>query len=610
MKLSVLLFLFVFLNMGSFFAYANSEKLLDGFSSTTHFYTSVFSGSGTVNASVDLVNYMQGNSSLLVSYTLSAGGSSLEVYRSYGSNTLDLSFSPDKLSLNIKGQGATSQVFKFMLYEDQNMNGNPFEAGDEIYEFVSTTVLNGSTWQTLDMPYTSFTKFGGGAGTLDLNRIGAWRIVVINNQGTSVSSSFYVDQLIQHTSYSKPVSGTSHLKGSFIQLWNSVACSCGQYTQAQWEAEFQKMKDVCLESVVVQYGFYDNNAWYQPSSLAYATYANPTLNRMFAAAEAKNIKLYLGLYFDETWNASDKSLSSSYSSILTKHQEVADELWSLFGTSPAFEGWYIPQEINDLEWQNTATRNLLANWLRDVSSYLKAKSTTKKVLIAPFFGPNRPADDLESWWNAVLTIATDIDVIAPQDGVGTTSKVVDVDVPLYFEAIKNACDARGIEFAATVESFRQTDGWPINGNSFAAVPTSIDMLKSQVWEASRFTDQLWQFEWGYMQPELSGSTTALYNAYTSYAETYCSVTSLDRHTFPDDVLLYPTFCKPGDRLTLKGLYTIEQVHLTHTGQGNALNLNHRELYIEVPEGIAAGLYVLTVCSGDQVKRFRMVVINE
>lgn len=610
MRSSLLFCLFIVFNLVSDFVYASSEKLLDGFSATTNFYTSVFSGSGTVNASVDFVNYTQGNSALAVSYTLSTAGSSLEVYRSYGSSTLDLSFSPDRLSLNIKGQGTTSQVFKFMLYEDQNMDGNPFDAGDEIYEFVSNTILNGSTWQTLDMPYTSFTKFGGGAGTLDLHRIGAWRIVVTNNQGTSVSSSFWVDQLIQHTSYSKPTVATATLKGSFIQLWNTVGCSCGQYTQAQWEEEFQKMKDVCLESVVVQYGFYDNNAWYQPSSLGYATYTNPTLNRMVAAAEAKNIKLYFGLYFDETWNVSDKSLSTSYSTVLTKHQQVADELWSLFGTSSAFEGWYIPQEINDLEWQNTTKRNLLANWLRDVSAYLKTKSNAKKVLIAPFFGPNRPADDLESWWNAVLTIAVDVDVVAPQDGVGTTSKIVDVDVPHYFQAIKNACDAQGVDFAATVESFRQTDGWPINANGFAAVPTSVNTLKSQLWEASRFADQVWQFEWGYMQPGLTSATTTLYNDYKAYAEPYCSVTSFDVSSTAEELLLYPTLCSPGESITLKGFYQIDQIQLINGVQGTVFNLNHEDVHVKLPDVIAPGLYVLSVSLTDQVKNFRIVVVNK
>jgi hypothetical protein len=555
--------------------------------------------------SLNTLAYTEGISSVNASYTLSDNGS-LELFRSYSSHTLDLSFAPLKLSMQVKGQGASGQVFKFMLYEDQNMDGNPFESGDEIYEFTSTTLLENSSWQLLEMPYADFTKVGGGLGTLDLNRIGAWRIVVINQSGNTVSSSFDVDALIQITTYIKPPTTATVLQGSFIQLWNDTGCTCGQWTKSDWENEFQKMKEACLEKVIIQYGFYDNNAWYQPSSLSYATYSNPTLNRIVAAAEAKGIKLYFGLFFDEGWNSSDKSSAATYSGLLAKHKQVSDELWMLFGSSPSFEGWYIPQEINDLEWQSDANRNLLANWLKDVSDDLKTKSQSKKVLVAPFFGPNRPADDLENWWNQVLTVATNIDEVAPQDGVGTTSKVVDVDVPLYFSAIKNACDAKGIQFAATVESFHQTDGYPINTNSFAALPADIATFKDQLSEAAVHTNTLYQFEWNYMQT----NSYALYNDYKNFSANHCTVSSVDAGEKKGQKKVYPSLCSSGETLTLEGFQSLKSLSLIEISTGKSIELFAVDNRLTLPNALASGVYCLTVYSEQEIDSVKLMVLTK
>ncbi len=512
----LLLFLFLAGISGSRFLYATSDKLLDNYSSSTLFY--MVGMYGNLTPSIDYTTYSEGNSSLRLSYTLDGvTGNLVEVFRNYSTSTQDLSFQPHALTIMVKGNVGNSDVFKFMLYEDHNMNGYPFDAGDEVYEFVSPTILSSSSWTLLTMPYTSFTKFGGGAGTLDLSRIGAWRIVV-TNAGTASTNEFYVDDLRQVTNYTAPSSGTVTLGGSFIQLWNTAGCSCGQWTQEEWEDQFQSMKDACLDKLVIQYGVYENNAWYTPSSLGYVAYTNPTLGRIFAAAQIKGIDIYLGLYFDETWNSSDKTQSSTYSSLLTKQQQVTDELWDLFSGNTRFKGWYIPQEINDLEWQSTGNQSLLASYLQSVASYAKGKDNSKKVLIAPFFGPNRPADNLQSWWETTLETATDVDIVYVQDGVGTTTKDVDTDIPHYFAAIKQACENKGRVFGATIETFQQTDGWPINANTFAAVPVSINRLTQQLREAGLHTDELLQFEWAYMQPSLSAETQTLYDDYLEYAD--------------------------------------------------------------------------------------------
>ena len=71
---------------------------------------------------------------------------------------------------------------------------------------------------------------------------------------------------------------------------------------------------------------------------------------------------------------------------------------------------------------------LLAGMMQNVAAYAKARSTLP-VMIAPFFGPNQPADVYKAWWVDFLAAAPSIDWIIPQDGIGTGRTDVDSDVP-------------------------------------------------------------------------------------------------------------------------------------------------------------------------------------
>jgi hypothetical protein len=495
---------------------ATSYKQLDNFSAATigYYYTA---GVGVTTSTHD---FFEGGSSLQVSYNLAPSGNA-EIFRSYGTNTLDLSFLSQSLSLAIKGQASQYPQLRFMLYEDLNQNGDPFEQEDDIFEFVApANTLNNPSWSILDMPYSAFTKFGGGSSTLDLNRIYAWRIFLENpSTGSAISGTLYFDDLRQNTTYLPPTSGTAKMTGTFLQLWNDPVCgNCGNWNQAQWEAQFDKMKAVCIDQVVVQYGVWTNVAWYSPTSLP-STTAYATLNHLFAAAEVKGIKEISGLYFEGEFEHSNSSDASYYNFLLSKNQTVIDDLWTLFGSSTAFGGWYIPQEIHDLYWRSETDKNLLANWLQNTAAYAKSKSSTAPVMIAPFFGPWAPADYTENWYNDVLAIAASVDWVVPQDGAGTFAnqamgpphlKSLEVDVPHYLTAIKNACTAQGVTFGVDVELFSDPN---------PRTPASIDRVRRQLWEAGLHTtsENIFGFGWLFMQAELSSAAQELYNDYETYA---------------------------------------------------------------------------------------------
>merc|ERR1719356_1802102 len=495
-----------------------TTHIIDEFTSNNNYYSAFNNGSGSLSTSIDRGDFASGSSSLEINYSFNAGANFFfSSIRNYGTTAQDYSYLTTAFSVTHKGGHADDQI-AIRLWEDINGNG-AFDGEDEVYQS-ATAAIGTNDWTTSTFDLNSFTKVvGAGNGQIDLNRIRAWDIKISNSSSSAHNGKVLVDKFSLESSYTAPITGSAKLNGAFIQLWNTAGCKCGEWTQAQWDAEFQEMKDVQLDYLVVQYSVYHDLSWYSPSSISTVIYKMNTLNRIVAAAEKAGMRVHFGLYFDETWNSADKATSSTYTSVLTKHKLVIDELWDLFGASSAFGGWYIPQELNDLEWQDDPEKSLLFQWMKDVTDYTKTKSTTKPAMIAPFFNLWQSADQLEAWYDELLTHATNLDRVYPQDGVGITLKDPEYHTPLYYSAIKRACDKNGRTFGATIETFHQTSGWPVDSGSFSATSTEIATLKKQLWNAARQQpDEMIQFSWSYMQPNLTSSSTNLYNNYKAYVE--------------------------------------------------------------------------------------------
>ena len=259
------------------------------------------------------------------------------------------------------------------------------------------------------------------------------------------------------------------------------------------------MKRMNLSKIIIQYSVHQNRAWYSPCQLTFVKYNETTLNSIFKAAEAVGIKVYLGLSFSESWYRSDKALEGTYNDLLLIDKDNIDELYKLFGSSNVFGGWYIPQEINDYDWQSENKKILLFKWLQQIAEYAHKKDATKKVIIAPYFNLWQPADIIETWYNDLLDIAKDIDWIYPQDGIGTSLKDVYIDIPNYGNHIKSACKKHGKKFGVTVESFRQQTGWPIDNGIFSATPIDIKQLNEQIQESYQLSpNDIIIFDWDYL----------------------------------------------------------------------------------------------------------------
>lgn len=517
------LLLLLFFNLCSI---ANSLQI-DGFEADNYFISQLSGTSNIQSENIVSDNKIEGEGAFKVELTNINAGSKTAILRNFGNQIQDWSYLSDSLSFWLDYDNQTNfNTPNFMIsirvWEDIDLNGS-FDGTDEVYTSNSASIFN--NWNRYAFDLNQFTKVtGSGDNILNLNRVRAFDLVIEFQGNFEGEAHFTFDQLeLVHSGQTPEYAGTT-INSAFIQLWNDVGCSCGQWTQQQWESEMNTMLDACTEEIVVQYSIYDNVSWYTPTSLSGIQYEFNALNKMFAAAENTGMKIRLGLYFDEHWNTSDKTMASTYQQLFSKHSTVIDELQGLFGNSSAFSGWYIPQELNDLEWQTNNTQSLLFNWLKDVSDYASSANLNTDVMIAPFFNLWVPADVIEDWYQELLAVAPNIDIVAPQDGVGIQLKNPDYHIPLYFQAIKAACEDNNRTFAATIESFEQTSGWPVDNGTFAAQPTTVASLQTQISAAMNSgAEKLYQFSWSYMQPSISNQTATLYAEYINGAS--CHPTS-------------------------------------------------------------------------------------
>jgi hypothetical protein len=469
--------------------------------------------SGTVTVAPDTADKVEGAASMKLTYSLDAWGG-VEYLRNFGADasgvgrTQDYSFMFDGIAIRIKGNGSSDR-FRFMLYEDVNRDG----VYEDVWVYSNSNVLANTAWTPITMRLASFKRQGGDNGsTLDLNRIGKWRIVIDNRDGVaSANRVVRLDDMRLVNLYAVPQVAPKGLNGSFIQVWNGAGCDCATWTVQRWGEELQKMADARMGTVIVQYGMWhgaDNTvAAFYPSALPFVNWRFDTIPNLLAAAELKGMKVVLGLYFNQSWDQDrDWSQGQVYSDVVSYNTQVIDELWTKYGASPAFGGWYIPQEIDDLHWQSDSRRALLANMVQTLAARAKSKSATHPVMIAPFFRMNQPADVYEQWWINFLAAAPSVDWIIPQDGVGTGDTDLDTDVPHYFRALQRAVAASpGRNLGATVESFQNVNG------TFG--PTTWAKLQDQLRVASETATRLFQFEWPYMQPSRGLAYDQLYQAY-------------------------------------------------------------------------------------------------
>ncbi len=138
---------------------------------------------------------------------------------------------------------------------------------------------------------------------------------------------------------------------------------------------------------------------------------------------------------------------------------------------PAFAGYYIPYEIDQYSWADPADRDLLAGYLRRISTAARGPGV---LSISTFRSGIPTTATLEGLWERILT-SVPLKVMV-QDGVGVFGMANYDRLAPLFATLRR----RGADFDVIVELFTEKPSGRTDGTTFAADPATIGRLQAQL----------------------------------------------------------------------------------------------------------------------------------
>lgn len=266
---------------------------------------------------------------------------------------------------------------------------------------------------------------------------------------------------------------TLTLNGSFIQLWQSHM----DWSRKQWEDVMHDMRALGCREVVLQW--VRKLGGPQPDWQV----SDSTMNMLFDAATESGLRIRVGLPFDDRWwLALNTTVDGELAAFLQHSRDTAVDYvrHAPWATKAAFNGWYLPYEIEQYSWAAPERLAMLVSWLEAIAQPVQA-STGETLPVSTYFSLLSTQGSLVDVWSAILDRAAIRPMV--QDGVGVSGlgNLANVD-PLI-----NALRVREQPFDVIVELFEQlhaTDG-PKSETEFRAQSASWDRVQQQMQWAGR-----------------------------------------------------------------------------------------------------------------------------
>jgi hypothetical protein len=305
----------------------------------------------------------------------------------------------------------------------------------------------------------------------------------------------------------KAADTSARLSGTFLQL---TAQHKG-WTEAQWSQLFDYFYQLQLSDVIVQWTAYDDTAFY---TLPSAQPDSP-LDKILAIADRRGLRVWVGLYFNSGYwhriGEGPAAAANCLRNLRTRSTAIARDLTPLIKQHPAFAGWYLPEEIDDLNWGNPEARSELLRHLDLTSRALHNVAPNTKIAISTFSNARISPREFHDLWTDAFR-ASSVDTVLLQDGIGVHKLELN-EFPLYAGALADAARSAGRDFGIVVELFRQTGGPPLDSGQFEATPADWDRVRRQLRIAHRFTSSVF----GFSVPEYM-TPLGVHNAGQLYAD--------------------------------------------------------------------------------------------
>jgi hypothetical protein len=260
------------------------------------------------------------------------------------------------------------------------------------------------------------------------------------------------------------------ISSTFIQLYRSHH----GWSHSQWEALFDEFESTQIKELIIQYGVYNNFAHFPTDD--FETTDTPPLETILAIAEARGIKVLVGLNFDENyWNllwGEDVQLSDFLNESYVRSMLAANQIYEIAQHYTSFKGWYISEEFEGRTWNYYHRLEMIISYLHDLSHDLKVLTPAASVALSTYIDSPPPAQVYHDTMTQVLA-DTDISDLYFQDGIGTGS-VPKGTLLSYMVELKNASLENACYFHVVVELFDES-----------YLPASIDRVVWQILVANR-----------------------------------------------------------------------------------------------------------------------------
>jgi hypothetical protein len=287
-------------------------------------------------------------------------------------------------------------------------------------------------------------------------------------------------EAIPHCQASPPCA-TQSVTRTFLQPWRDDA----DRSPEDWGELFAELHRLGFREVILQWTSYGTLLIYQASRSGYEI--RPYLDTVIRAARQQQINLWIGLHYDpDFWTHIDPQKKQTAAHLNRRLIEFSMRLPALVAdieqADPAGDtvrGWYISDEIDDVNWQQPERQEMLKRYLSSLRRLLGNHRPDWPVAISTFANGEQSPQAFASFWQTTLD-DSDINTLLFQDGIGV-KKLTLSQLDLYFKTLQDQLDSSRHTLEAIVEIFqlpvKSAEAFRTEAADFSRILQQLNVIK-------------------------------------------------------------------------------------------------------------------------------------